>query len=275
MSFHAICIQESWLSDTSDLSLLQIDGFRCFSQGKHCSSHGGLITYVNSQLNASVINVTNNSEIWEGLFVLVKGIEQEKEIVLGNIYRPPYDNNNESNINTFVTELNPIIGIISDDKRDLIIAGDFNINLLHINTCNKEHFGNFLDLMLGYSLFPKITFPTRLSNNSCSLIDNIFCTISQNTMTSPAGIIHSRISDHFPCFLSLQVDKGKCNGKPKRYVKKKINSNEACQALLLDLQTNDVTTSLNHDPYCDPNLNYDTFHGHLTKLKEKYMPYKL
>ena len=82
---HAICSHESWLSDTSDLFLLQIDGFRFFSQGKHCSSHGGLIPYVNSELNASVLNVTNNSEIWEGLFVLVKEIEQEKDIVLGNI----------------------------------------------------------------------------------------------------------------------------------------------------------------------------------------------
>ena len=29
---------------------------------------------------------------------------------------------------------------------ELIVAGDFNINLLHVNICNKEHFGNFLEL---------------------------------------------------------------------------------------------------------------------------------
>ena len=55
--FHAICLKETWLSDQSDLSLFQIDGYRCFSQGKRCSPHGGLITYINSQLNASVIDI--------------------------------------------------------------------------------------------------------------------------------------------------------------------------------------------------------------------------
>ena len=58
--------------------------------------------YINCQFNASVIDIENVSAVWEGLFVLVKDIENEKEIVIGNIYRPLYDNNNETNINTFV-----------------------------------------------------------------------------------------------------------------------------------------------------------------------------
>ena len=272
--FHAICLQETWLSDQSDLSLFQIDGYRCFSQGKRCSPHGGLITYINSQLNASVIDIENDSAVWEGLFVLVKDINNEKEIAIGNIYRPPYDNNNETNINTFVSELNPIIGNISESNRELIVAGDFNINLLHVNICNKEHFGNFLDLMLGYSLIPKITLPTRLSENSCSLIDNIFCPISQHNITSPGGIIYSTISDHFPCFVSLKVGNSKFMETSRRYVKKRVNSSEAYNALLADLEINDITNSLNLDPYCDPNQNYNTFHDHLTKLKEKHLPYK-
>ena len=58
--------------------------------------------YINCQFNASVIDIENVSAVWEGLFILVKDIENEKPIVIGNIYRPPYDNNNETNINTFV-----------------------------------------------------------------------------------------------------------------------------------------------------------------------------
>ena len=86
-------------------------------------------------------------------------METEKKIVVENIYRPPYDNNNERNVTTFVTELEPIIATLNDNNQELLIAGDFNINLLHINTCNKEHFGQFLDMFLGYSLFPKISRP--------------------------------------------------------------------------------------------------------------------
>ena len=35
--FSIICLQESWLSDTDDLSLIQLSGYDCISQGKSCS----------------------------------------------------------------------------------------------------------------------------------------------------------------------------------------------------------------------------------------------
>ena len=43
--FYIICIQETWLGPNYDLSLLQIEGYKCFSRHKRpeCSSHGGLI----------------------------------------------------------------------------------------------------------------------------------------------------------------------------------------------------------------------------------------
>ena len=153
---HVICIQETWLDEKSDLSLYQIEGYTCISLGKSCSSHGGLTPYVDSQFNTSIMNIKNGSPIWEGLFVAVNDMETEKEIVVGNIYRPPYDINYEQNATTSVTEFGPIIATLNDNDQELLIAGDFIINLLHINTCNKEHFGQFLDMLLGYSLFPKL-----------------------------------------------------------------------------------------------------------------------
>ena len=43
--FAAICLQETWLDQNADLSLLQLTNYQCISQGKHCSQHGGLIIY--------------------------------------------------------------------------------------------------------------------------------------------------------------------------------------------------------------------------------------
>ena len=45
-------------------------------------------------------------------------------------------------------------------------------------------------------------------------------------------------------------------------------------AFLAYLETNDITNSLDIDQYYDPNQNYNTFHDHLTKLKEKHLPCK-
>ena len=41
-----IWLQESWLSDTDDVSLIQLSGYDCLSQEKSCINKGGLITYI-------------------------------------------------------------------------------------------------------------------------------------------------------------------------------------------------------------------------------------
>ena len=141
---------------------------------KICSPHGGLITYIDENYLATSINVNNTSQIWEGQFILVKDIECNNEIVIGNIYRPPYGNNGKENIGTFISELDPVLSNLSNANRDRMITGDFNINLLHINLANKKHFGEFVDLMLGLSLFPKITFPTRIGDNGHSSYKSVW-----------------------------------------------------------------------------------------------------
>ena len=43
--FNAICFQVTWLSDDSDLRLIEIPGYTMISQGSICTSHGGLAIY--------------------------------------------------------------------------------------------------------------------------------------------------------------------------------------------------------------------------------------
>ena len=40
--FSTICLQETWLDENADLSLLQLENYTCISKGKQCSAHGGL-----------------------------------------------------------------------------------------------------------------------------------------------------------------------------------------------------------------------------------------
>ena len=221
------------------------------------------------------MNIDVNSSVWDGLFVQIQDLGYTKDIIIGNIYRPLYDNNNKENISTFISELDPILSSINATRKDIIITGDFNINLLHINVCNKEHYGDFLDLMLDYSLIPKITLPTRMAENSCSLIDDIFCTISPNNISSQAGIIYSKISDHHPYFLSICPNSKEPPNNKRKYVKQRLNTREAYGRLKQELVDNDVTNMMDNDPYCNPNYNYDILHNHLIKLKNKHLPYRM
>ena len=210
------------------------------------------------------------------MFIRIKDLENQKDIVLGNIYRPPHDNNNPTNINTFVTELDPILSSLTNNRGDFLIAGDFNINLLQINVVNKGHFAQFLDLMLAYSLFPKITFPTRTSESgSCTLIDNILCKLSKETLCSIAVILYTSISDQYPYFLSPNRFKNRGNEPPSRYVKQRVDTESARAAYVADLMNSDIISQLNQDPYCDPNINYDILHKHIPDLKDKHLPFRV
>ena len=45
-AFSAICLQESWLTDDSDLSQYQLRNYNLIHQGGKCSGHRGLLIYL-------------------------------------------------------------------------------------------------------------------------------------------------------------------------------------------------------------------------------------
>ena len=202
--FGAICLQETWTSNDSDLSLLQLPGYQLIHQGSKCTKHGGLIIYLNDNYSYKIRNLYNGSNIWEGLFIDINGGNLCRTFTIGNIYRPPHDNNNNINIQQFISELSPIIEILQSENTYAAIVGDFNINLLQIS--EREKFGEFFDLMCTNNFFPKITFPTRFARHSCSLIDQVFCkTPHKKHVSISSSIILSQLSDHLPCIVNLGI----------------------------------------------------------------------
>ena len=99
--FGAICLQETWLRNDADISLFNIPGYRLIHQGSKCTKHGGLIMYLNERYSYKLRNLYTGSDIWEGLFVDVTGYNLRRPLTIGNIYRPPHDNN--SNKQRFLT----------------------------------------------------------------------------------------------------------------------------------------------------------------------------
>ena len=117
--FSAICLQETWLSSDSDTSLFKIDGYKLTSQGKMCSSHGGLAIYINEKFNFSTIDLNINSQIWEGQFIEIENIESNNSLILGNVYRPP--NNTNNLYQSFTNEFIPILENLQRSNRETII----------------------------------------------------------------------------------------------------------------------------------------------------------
>ena len=197
--FSAICLQETWLTDNSDTSHFMINGYSLISQGKICTAHGGLAIYLCNKYDYNSIKIYQNSQVWEGQFIEIIGKQLDKKVILGNIYRPPGHNN--ETCQTFINEFIPLLDHLQKCKSEVIIAGDYNIDLLQI----KENgiFGKYLDSVVAQGFFPKITLPTRLSSRNCTLIDNFLCKLSHGFSQATAGVLINTISDHLPYFIFL------------------------------------------------------------------------
>ena len=197
--FSIICIKESWLTEHDDLSHIQLEDYTCISLGKNSSTKGGFILYVHTRYDYKVLRIKN--ETWEGQLIEITGGGLKKPVIVGNIYRPPRDLN--INHTQFIDEFSLLLSQLDCKNSEVIIAGDFNINLLKIN--DKEYPSEFYDTLTGFSFFPKITFPTRFSYLNDTLIDNLFCKLSQIMLQSTAGILIKQFSDHQPYFLFIET----------------------------------------------------------------------
>ena len=75
--------------------------------------------------------------------------------------------------------------------------GDFNINLLNCESHSESN--DFLLMLNSFFLLPSILQPTRITDRSATLIDNIFA--NTYAMNAISGNLVSKIPDHLPQFL--------------------------------------------------------------------------
>ena len=76
--------------------------------------------------------------------------------------------------------------------------GDFNLDLLKID--ENQHIKDFTNIMFSTAFYPLISRPTRISNTSATLIDNIF--VNKIEESYKCGILFTDLSDHLPVFLT-------------------------------------------------------------------------
>ena len=92
--------------------------------------------------------------------------------------------------------LQPLLDKLSYENKNVILLGDFNIDLLHYELHIQTR--EYLDKIY-FGLLTRITIPTRIIPRSRKLIDNIFT----NTVDQPgiSGNLMCSISDHLAQFL--------------------------------------------------------------------------
>ena len=123
----------------------------------------------------------------------------DKGILVGVIYRPPNTDPRE-----FVLKLSDILDAVSKENKISYFMGDFNMDLLKCD----EHTPTmeYLKIWYAYSYLPMITRPTRVTQKTATLIDNIFTNNVSTEDYYTNGIILCDITDHFPvCHITNKV----------------------------------------------------------------------
>ena len=110
-------------------------------------------------------------------------INKKRNVIVSCVYRTP-----GSNVDIFNEHLEIMIRKVSNPNKSMFLCGDFNLDLLkyNINLPAKR----FIDMMFSLGMFPLISKPSRITDVSAALIDNIFTNELTYTITS----------DHLPVF---------------------------------------------------------------------------
>ena len=165
------------------------------------SNFGGAAFLIRKEINFKLRNdLTMNSPDYENIWVEIN--KDGKTIILGCIYRHP-----SSDIKAFTDALENNLTQIDKEKTRCIICGDLNIDALKIETHNNTT--NFINTVMLYNYIPQIILPTRITENTVTLIDHIIVKTTIDTLADKkiSGNIYSDITDHLPNFLLLKYEK--------------------------------------------------------------------
>ena len=122
---------------------------------------------------------------------------KSKAFIIGCIYK-----HHNIEIKEFTEHVNTTMKKINKENKSAFITGDFNINLLHIDS--KTEVNDYYDQITESNFLPLITLPTRITSTTKTLIDNILTNNFSHKIKS--GNLTVNISDHMPQFAIIPLN---------------------------------------------------------------------
>ena len=209
-------ICESFLSLYSLLSSYAFPGYQLISKSRHSMGRGGLAFLVREGLN---FEEREDLYLWnEGkieIFSIEIEINNGKKLIVCLVYRPPGAHPEE-----FFQEFDMFLSRAQSNRSECVILGDFNFDLLNLNSVNLE----FLNLALSHDLYPVNLIPSRITAQSATLIDNIF--VSSNLLRQAfCDVLLQPASDHLPIVCMINSIKTSAKNLSKRVYRDMRNNN--------------------------------------------------
>ena len=190
-----IAITETKLNKNRIHSNIEINGYN-FIHSDSETNAGGVGMYIKKSISYKIeeelnLNLCSVENIW------IQIQNDTSRTIVGAVYRHPSYIVNQVEKFEKVMESNFLK--LSNTKNDFFILGDFNINLLQINSNRTVR--SYANNIISYSIKCVINQPTRITVNSKALLDHIYTNITNQSIFS--GIAINDISDHLPTFVFL------------------------------------------------------------------------
>ena len=117
---HVISLQETWLRSTQTDSEVSIAGYTIFRRDRMDGKHGGVLTYVRSDLCAATVNNCVTPEVNEAIWLRIPSYK--RTLYVANVYHPP--TNDTSVFNNLAKDIELIQAL--KDNPVILITGDLN-----------------------------------------------------------------------------------------------------------------------------------------------------
>src|SRR6218665_787429 len=253
-----LALTETWLTEENDKNL-KVPGYVTISKPRKDRIRGGVALLIREDIAFyPLTDVTYLAhDTYEGLFINVPQ-SKGQDLIIGSIYRPP-----GQPLGSFNDDLAELIPVLTKDRRRVLLMGDFNINLMNLHS--HEPTQDFLNILTSSFFAPAINCPTRVTEETATLIDNIFTNFYQE-IHDPTVII-SDFSDHFPIMLWFNIG---VSSAPSNHNKKTrlINEN-LIQQFTMALKECDWADSRLAIKNGNTAVAYDRFIGNYTEIYNK------
>lgn len=198
------CFTEHWLKNyetkTCNISGYSLCSIFCRSN----FNNGGTAIFCKNDLKNCIKTIDCLKKFCAEKIIEVCGIEitlPKKIIKVISLYRSPVD----SNLELFFKELDKILHLVcSNNKAQIIFCGDLNIDQLNSDNAIKANAKKeLLDLFFSYNINVLVDQPTRIYNNSSSIIDYM-CT-NGNSTDFKCDVQYNALSDHSAQILNFNI----------------------------------------------------------------------
>lgn len=265
-NFHIYGFTETWFNSVDDANLVNINGYTMVNSIRQDRRGGGASLFIDSNIDFEIrSDLEVNCADCDSVFIEINNHGRSKNNIIAVVYRPE-----TVKIEDFFTELTCVFNKLNDENKPAYIMGDYNIDILKHDVVRKAN--DFVNLIFSHGFLPTIDRPTRVTDHSATLIDNI---ITNDIVAKiDSGVLITDLSDHFPIFLTsyqkslVYPSKHNSNSTTKQTRQLKSDNIRGLNNNLSIIQWNDVY----HESNCE--AAYQVFHDKLSNIYNIHCPIK-